>query len=96
MIRQISTFSNEAKTIYPTNLTQEFYTMVDGKHQKLNNGNRLITEVCAGRVFEISPESNTIWEWIQQPFDKKDVPEVLDGTRYSYDEKDIAKKCKIN
>jgi len=91
MIRQINPASNEVKTLYPTNLDQEFYTKIGGKHQKLNNGNRLITESCAGRVFEISPEGETVWEWIQQPFDEKDVPEVLEGTRYSFEEKDIAK-----
>ncbi|MCJ7801948.1 MAG: arylsulfotransferase family protein [Candidatus Marinimicrobia bacterium] len=64
MIREINPISNEVKTLYPTNQDQVFYSMVGGKHQKLNNGNRLITETCAGRVFEISPEGETIWEWI--------------------------------
>lgn len=90
-IRTINPSSNEVKTLYPTNLDQTFYTEAGGKHQKLNNGNRLITEARAGRVFEISPEGETVWEWIQQSFDKKYVPEVLEGTRYNFNEQDIAK-----
>lgn len=95
-IRKINPSSNEAKTLYPTNLDLTFYTEAGGKHQKQNNGNRLIPEARAGRVFEISPEGETIWEWIQQPFDKEYVPEVLEGTRYNFNEQDIATWEKTN
>lgn len=95
-IRKINPSSNEVKTLYPVNSDQNFYTEAGGKHQKLNNGNRLITEARAGRVFEISPEGETVWEWIQQPFDEKYVPEVLEGTRYDFNEQDIANWEKAN
>lgn len=90
-IRSINPATDEVKTLYPNNLDQAFYTEAGGKHQKLDNGNRLITEARAGRVFEITPEGETVWEWIHQPFDNKYVPEVLEGTRYNIDENTIAK-----
>ncbi|MFC1527655.1 arylsulfotransferase family protein [Candidatus Neomarinimicrobiota bacterium] len=91
MIKKINPTTNEIKTLYPTLPDQAFYTEAGGKHQKLDNGNRLITEARAGRVFEISPEGETVWEWIQKPYDHEFVPEVLEGTRYNFDKQDIAK-----
>ncbi len=95
-IRKINPLTGEVKTLYPTKPDQDFYSQAGGKHQKLSNGNRLITEARAGRVFEITPEGETVWEWIQQPYDEKYVSEVLEGTRYELTEKDIANWKKTN
>ena len=58
-------------------------TMIEGgKHQLLANGNRLITEAKAARIFEITPQGETVWEWIAEPYDEKRVFDVLEGTRY--------------
>jgi len=91
MIRTINPVNNEVKTLYPTNQDQAFYTSLGGKHQKLNNGNRLITETFASRIFEVTPEGETVWEWVQQPFDETYVPKVHEGTRYSIEEIEIDK-----
>jgi hypothetical protein len=41
-----------------------FYTSVQGDHQILENGNVLIVETEAGRIFELDPTDNSIvWEW---------------------------------
>jgi len=91
MIKKINPQNSKVKTLYPVNPDQAFFSGHAGKHQKLNNGNRLIVEADAGRVFEISPEGETVWEWIQQPFDKKNVPEVLEGTRSKIGESETTK-----
>ncbi|MFC1565393.1 arylsulfotransferase family protein [Candidatus Neomarinimicrobiota bacterium] len=96
MIIKINPVTNEINTLYPTFSNQAFYTATGGNHQKLDNGNRIITEVNAGRVFEITPAGETVWEWIQQPYDEKYVPEVHEGTRYNFEEKDIANWEKAN
>ena len=41
-----------------------FYTTVAGVQQVLPNGNLLITSSEGGRVFEITPEKEKVWEWI--------------------------------
>ena len=38
----------------------------------LANGNRLITESQAGRVFEVSPDGEVVWEYIK-PYDEHDA-----------------------
>ena len=82
--------SDVTEVIYPRGADQFFYTSTAGKHQILDNGNRLITESIAGRVFEIDADGNTVWEWIQEPYDDKQVSEVLEGSRYKLSEEQVA------
>ena len=44
--------------------TEPFYTGKMGKHERLANGNMLITEAEAGRAFEVTPEGRVVWEFI--------------------------------
>jgi len=44
-----------------------FYTPVCGGCQRLPNGNTLITESTKGRFFEVTPEKEIVWEYIN-PF----------------------------
>lgn len=76
--------TGETKVIYPTELSDPFYTFAGGKWQLLQNGNFLIAEARAGRVFEVTPDGKTVWEWVHQLYSDKLVPEVLEGTRYPY------------
>jgi len=41
-----------------------FFTTVAGIQQVLSNGNLLVTSSEGGRVFEITPEKEKVWEWI--------------------------------
>ncbi|MBF0490787.1 MAG: hypothetical protein HQL15_09285 [Candidatus Omnitrophica bacterium] len=40
-----------------------FYTLSQGYAQRLINGNTLITESERGRVFEVTPQGKTVWEY---------------------------------
>ena len=94
MIRSINPATGEIRDLYVAEGDEQFYSSWAGKHQRLANGNRLITEAWAGRVFEISPEGETVWEWISEPFDEDLVPEVFEGTRYDIDAAQVATwKC---
>jgi len=90
LITAIRPGSNDSSQLYPQGDGPSFYTFAGGKHQMLGNGNQLITEARAGRVFEATPAGEVVWEWIHQPYDADYVSEVLEGTRYSYSESDIA------
>jgi len=41
-----------------------FYTDVMGKHQWLENGNVLITESLNGRGFELNPDREIVWDYV--------------------------------
>jgi hypothetical protein len=74
--------NGEQTDAYPLDPDQAFYTQTGGKHQLLDNGNRLITEAHGGRVFEIDPAGEVVWNWIVDTLGDGLVPEVLEGSRY--------------
>ena len=41
-----------------------FYSATRGSAQRLDNGNTLITESTAGRVFEVTPKGRIVWEFM--------------------------------
>jgi len=78
----IQPHTGKVRIVYPKNDSQFFYSEMGGKLQQLDNGNLLITENHAGRVFEIDPAGDLVWEWVNPPYDKKRVAEIAEGTRY--------------
>lgn len=50
------------KTLFSGSDRVPFYSWRRGKHQTLPGGNLLITEAEGGRVLEVSPEGELIWE----------------------------------
>lgn len=59
-----------AEILYPNPTQPAFHTYVMGAHERLPNGNRLIAESLKGRVFEITPDGDIVWEYVK-PFNKK-------------------------
>jgi hypothetical protein len=82
--------TGQINVIYPRNKGDFFYTDGGGKLQTLANGNLLITEVKAGRVFEITSDGKVVWEWIQAPNEKNQVAELMEGTRYDISKEQVA------
>lgn len=61
----VQSFSDEQSTVYYEGDEEHpFYTNIMGKHQSLPNGNMLITEATKGRAFEIDPDGNIVWEYL--------------------------------
>jgi hypothetical protein len=86
-ILRVDPASNTFERIYPAERypyddSRIFYTQFGGKHQLLENGNRLITEAMAGRVFEVSSAGETVWNWVVESRDGDRITEVLEGSRY--------------
>ena len=55
--------TGENTVYYRGNTEHPFFTPIMGTHQWLPNGNVLITETITGRVFEIAPGGETVWEY---------------------------------
>lgn len=74
---------------FPTAQSEPFYTHIRGKWQKLENGNMLLTEAVAGRVVEVNPQGETVWEWVYSPTQNSKVPAV-EGERYNIARETVA------
>lgn len=61
--------TDKTDVLYPVDdANTEFFTDFMGAHQALGNGNRLILESAAGRVFEITPGGEVVWDY-RLPYD---------------------------
>ena len=49
---------------YEGNKVNKFYSKGLGANQRLPNGNTLITESMGGRVFEVTPDKQIVWEYV--------------------------------
>ena len=56
-----------------------FFSEVLGSQQRLPNGNTLITESCDGRVFEVAPDGEIVWEYVnpRQAGEKGDLVGII-------------------
>jgi hypothetical protein len=50
-------------------LAGTFFSHDEGGAQRLSNGNTLITEAPPGRIFEVTPALQTVWEYVSPYFD---------------------------
>ncbi|RPF71064.1 arylsulfotransferase family protein [Aurantiacibacter spongiae] len=55
--------------VFPKGRADAFETDTMGVHQTMANGNRLITETRAGRIFEVTPSGEVVWDY-RLPYDE--------------------------
>jgi len=66
------------KIVWKYEKGHRFYSATAGVQQRLINGNTLITSSCGGRVFEVTPRGQIVWEWTP-------VFSPMRPNRYPYD-----------
>lgn len=57
--------TGSARTILPGPDQPHFFTRIMGAHQRLPNGNRLITESMPGRLLEVDAGGQVVWEFVE-------------------------------
>ncbi len=62
-VLELDPLAKEIVWEYRADPPEEFYTPSRGSAQRLPNGNTLITESDEGRVFEIAPDGDVVWEF---------------------------------
>ncbi len=62
--------TGESHVLFPVGENDAFFSDFMGAHQLLDNGNRLIVESAAGRVFEVTPAGEVVWDY-RLPYDEK-------------------------
>ncbi|HEY0876789.1 MAG TPA: arylsulfotransferase family protein [Vicinamibacterales bacterium] len=83
-IMEVDPGSGEVKYRYGADPGQRMYTESSGKHQALPGGNVLITEAKVGRVIEVDPNGQIVWEFINR-YDDEALALVSEATRYPAD-----------
>lgn len=89
-------------TIYQGTPEHPFYSIIMGKHQRLPNGDILIAEAMKGRVFEVSPSKQIIWEYFNQTGDKGMLGLMEDAQRIPPDFiseskiEELAERCHVS
>jgi hypothetical protein len=62
-IKLVSAVDHSVTSYFTDEDDVPFYTNIMGKHQWLENGNLLVLESRNGRVFEVSPEKQIVWQY---------------------------------
>jgi hypothetical protein len=65
-ILEIDPQTREVQVRYEGTEQEPFFTETMGEQQYLPNGNVLITESEAGRVFEVTPTGKTVWSYVNR------------------------------
>ena len=89
-IVSIQAHTGSTRVLYPTRHAGSFFTEVQGKWQKLENGNMLLTEAQKGRVIEVSPNGKNVWEWVHESSHNSKVPAVSKATRVGITREEVA------
>lgn len=75
---------------FPTPSSDPIYTETQGRWQQLANGNMLLTESMPGRVVEVNPSGETVWEWVHRPISTSKIPRVTKASRHDLTREEVA------
>ncbi len=77
-ILSIDPRSRNVNVSYQGNSKNSFFSNIAGKQQLLPNGNLLITEHGAGRVFEVNDNDEVVWSYVNR-YDEDEVYLISDA-----------------
>jgi hypothetical protein len=63
-VLEFDPLSREIVWVYKGDEDNLFYSPQCGSNQRLPNGNTLITETDRGRAFEVTPDHEIVWEYV--------------------------------
>jgi len=70
---ELDPLSGEIVWEYAAATPEDFYTPGRGAAQRLPNGNTLVSESDQGRAFEITPQGEMVWRWINPAIQEQPV-----------------------
>ena len=80
-IMTIDPKTRDVEVVYGSREGQEMFSVVRGSHELLEGGNILISEFDAGRVLEVTPEGEVVWEYVNK-VDDATVGEITNSEVY--------------
>jgi hypothetical protein len=93
-VLEIDPDTREIAWSYRPEVVLSFYSFMAGGADRLPNGNTLITEAATGRLFEVTADGETVWEYVS-PFTLIDprfgpTPAIFRAHRYAADHPGLA------
>jgi len=76
-VLEINPATNEIVWTYQELLGWNFFSALLSNAQRLPNENTFINEGLAGRLFEVTPDGNVVWEYVNPIFGPAAVPDKL-------------------
>ena len=67
---EVDPATNEVVWSYADPVVNSFYSAFMGNAQRLPNGNTHVTESATGRLFEVTPDGELVWEYVIPWFDE--------------------------
>lgn len=80
-ILELDPITGTVVTVYGEGGDEQFFTETMGDHQRLPNGNFLITESEAGHAFEVTADGDVVWSFVNR-WDDDSVALIGRATRY--------------
>ena len=68
-IVEVNPLTGEIEWEYKGSPPESFYSATRGAAQRLPNGNTMICDSGSGRVFEVTGDGDTVWEWLNPATD---------------------------
>jgi hypothetical protein len=81
-IIEVNPLTGEIEWEYRGDPPETFYSETRGAAQRLPNGNTLICDSGSGRVFEVTKEGDTVWEWLNPATDEGHRVQVVRMYRF--------------
>jgi hypothetical protein len=94
---EVDPATNEIAWEYREAVPQFFFSPGQGNAQRLPNGNTLVDEAFFGRLFEVTPGGDLVWEYVNPYFGPANAParaqqnQVFRAYRYAAEEIDRAR-----
>jgi hypothetical protein len=76
-VLEINPATNEIVWTYQELLGWNFFSALLSNAQRLPNGNTFINEGLSGRLFEVTPDGDVVWEFVNPVFGPAAVPDKL-------------------
>jgi Arylsulfotransferase (ASST) len=98
-VLEIDPTSNDIVWTYTDAVRPSLFSPIISNPQRLPNGNTLINEGLFGRLFEVTPDGDTVWEFVNPYFGPDSVPpkaqtnSVFRAYRYTAAEIDRARRA---
>jgi len=85
-IIELDPLTEEIVWSYQADPVEDFFSDIRGSNQRLPNGNTFIADSDHGRLFEITPEGEIVWEWVTwQWLEEDEIMPIYRAMKYDPD-----------